>query len=174
MSLSIPRNHLQVHHWTWWNIAYMSAWVEEGNDEVQQLGRQVQQWLLGHCQLTRLLGKPEILEEERRRGRISVVFTDSCQQDFFCEWTMLLLAGYKGKLTIGPNKCRLCNYNCICKNMTLISGVSISLWFSWDHWIHVCFFCICPCSHVLSETHSRQHRIHIYYVFGWLSVKRLT
>ena len=166
MSLSTLRNHLQAHHWTWSNIAHMSAWVEEGDDEVQQLGRQVQQWLLGHCQLTRLLGKPEILDEDRWRGRISVVFTDSCQQDFSVK--MLLLAGYKGKLTIGPNKCRPCNYDCICKSMTQISGVSISLWSSWNHWIHVC--------HVVKTcfVSNTQHRIHIYCVCGWLSVKRLT
>ena len=89
---------------------------------------------------------------------------------FFCEWTMLLLADYKGKLTIGPNKCRPCDYDCICKSMTLISGVSISisLWFSRDNWIHVC--------HVVKTcfVSNTQHRIHIYCVCGWLSVKRLT
>ena len=78
---------------------------------------------------------------------------------------MLLLADYKGKLTIGPNKCRPCNYDCICKSMTLISGVSISLWFPWGvvHW-----FFICPCREAtFCQQHTAQNP---YLLCMWLVV----
>ena len=163
MSLSTLRNHLQAHHWTWSNIAHMSAWVEEGDDEVQQLGRQVQQWLLGHCQLTRLLGKPEILDEDRWRGRISVVFTDSCQQDFSVK--MLLLAGYKGKLTIGPNKCRPCIYDCI---SVKVWHKSVAFLFPYDLLGIIGYMYVMSSRHVLSATHSTES-ISIVYVAGCLS-----
>ena len=164
MSLSIPRNHLQAHHWTWSNIAHMSAWVEEGDDEVQQLGRQVQQWLLGHCQLTRLLGKPEILEEERRRGRIRVVFTDSCQQDFSvneqcCYWL------------ITKESLLLVQINVV----LVIMIVSVKVWhksvaflFPYDLLGIIGYMYVMSSRHVLSATHSTES-ISIVYVAGCLS-----